>query len=155
MKKAFTLIELLVVIMLIGILTLAVIVNVGSAQKRSRDAQRKKDLSIVASGIDMFYADKKLYPESSSSFDLLATTLQPLVSGGYLISFPVDPLGNENGYQYKSDGVQYKLISIYPETTISGGNCIDNAVKQVSGDFCDPVNTAYFQISSSSTALTW
>jgi len=81
--RAFTLIELLVVITIIGILMTLVVVTIGPIQKRSRDSKRKADVNLFISGITLFQADFKLYPnytyllgssttvgEKNSTFDL-------------------------------------------------------------------------------------
>lgn len=61
-KRGFTLIELLVVITIIGILITLVTVAVVPIQRRSRDAKRKAEVNSFLSGINLFKADFKLYP---------------------------------------------------------------------------------------------
>lgn len=60
--KAFTLIELLVVITIIGILMVLILVTIQPIQKRSRDSKRKADVNLFLSGLNLFQADFKLYP---------------------------------------------------------------------------------------------
>jgi len=61
-KRAFTLIELLVVISIIGVLITLVTVTVLPVQRKSRDARRKADVNLFLSGIGLFNADYKVYP---------------------------------------------------------------------------------------------
>jgi general secretion pathway protein G len=80
----FTLIELLVVLALIVILA-----SVGLAQYKnsviySKQAVLKDDLFKLNEAIDQYYADKGQYPSS----------LDSLVSDGYLRAIPVDPFTN-------------------------------------------------------------
>ena len=63
----FTLIELLVVITIIGILITLVTVAVVPIQRKSRDAKRKADINSFLSGINLFKADFKVYPNSTFS----------------------------------------------------------------------------------------
>jgi len=78
----FTLVELLVVISLIGILAAMAIVNYRNGVVRSQEAVLKQDLFRMRDAIDQYYADKGKYPSS----------LDSLVSDGYLRSVPEDPI---------------------------------------------------------------
>src|SRR5919109_811772 len=80
-QRGFTLIELLVVLTMIVVLA-----SMGLAQYRisvthSREAVLKEDLFRMREAIDQYYADKGQYP----------STLDALVSDGYLRKMPEDP----------------------------------------------------------------
>src|SRR3989344_4044534 len=64
-QSGFTLIELLVVITIIGILITLVTVAVVPVQRKSRDARRKADVNSFLSGVNLFKADFKIYPNST------------------------------------------------------------------------------------------
>jgi general secretion pathway protein G len=97
MKKGFTLIELLIVIVIIGIIQTVVVVTYLNAQKSSRDTQRKTDLNKIASALEMWYSDKKYYPEtdlwiSTQNIDGKNETLaSTLLQEGYIDVLPCDP----------------------------------------------------------------
>jgi general secretion pathway protein G len=80
-QRGFTLIELLVVLTMIVVLA-----SMGLAQYRtsvihSREAVLREDLFRMREAIDQYYADKVQWP----------STLEALVSDGYLRKLPDDP----------------------------------------------------------------
>jgi len=79
-QKGFTLIELLVVIAIIGVLASLVIVNLSTANRKSRDSRRKADLNEIKSALELYYDDYLGYPAA-------LTTLQP----NYIKTVPTDP----------------------------------------------------------------
>jgi len=81
-EGGFTLVELLVVISLIGILAAMAVVNYRNGVVRSQEAVLRTDLFRMRDAIDQYYADKGKYPSS----------LDSLVSDGYLRSVPEDPI---------------------------------------------------------------
>jgi general secretion pathway protein G len=78
----FTLIELIVVVAIIGILATIAVPAMRTAPQRAREAALKEDLFTMRSCLDQFHADRGRYP----------TSLEELVSMGYLRSVPVDPV---------------------------------------------------------------
>ena len=61
-KKAFTLIELLIVIAIIGILATLIIVFLGDASAKSKDASIKSNASHIKTALERYKADKGKYP---------------------------------------------------------------------------------------------
>ena len=166
----FTLIELLVVATIIAILAAVVLVNLNKAQAKSRDSQRKSDLTRIATAMDAYKVDVKKYVVTCTSTCTTApvygfvnadsTILSTLISGGYIASIPQDPT-NDSTYKYeiKSNGQEYKL-RVKSETIKPSGSGGDSATvaKNKAGDFynsCTGCDQTFLQISTTSVALGW
>ncbi len=65
--KGFTLIELLVVIAIIGVLSSVVLVSMGGARKKARDARRQTDMKQVSTSQEMYYTDHEAYVTAPAS----------------------------------------------------------------------------------------
>ena len=86
----FTLIELMVVMSIIVTLATIGIVQYRQSIVFAREAVLKDDLFKMQEAIDQYYADKNQYP----------STLDELVSSGYLRALPKDPItGSSSTWQ--------------------------------------------------------
>ncbi len=80
----FTLIEMLVVVAIVGLLSSTILVGLGTARSKARDARRIADLRQVQTGLENYYVEhNQSYPQQ----------LYTSVSG-----LPHDPQGGEYGY---------------------------------------------------------
>lgn len=79
-------VELLVVIAIIGILSTLLLLQLGIARSRARDAKRVADMNQVRSALELFFDDSGRYPATTNLTSDLVTT------GRYLTLIPVDPL---------------------------------------------------------------
>ena len=80
--RGYTLVEVLIVMTLIILLTSIGLATYTNSVRRAREAVLKEDLFRMRDAIDQYYADKNKYPSS----------LQDLVSEGYLREIPKDPI---------------------------------------------------------------
>jgi len=84
MRKGFTLIEMLVVVAIIGLLSSTILVGLGNARSKARDARRISDLRQIQTGLENYYIEhNQSYPQA----------LYTAISG-----LPTDPQGGEYGY---------------------------------------------------------
>ena len=77
--------ELLVVIALISLLAAMAVVQYRNSIQKTQEATLKTNLFRMRDAIDQYYADKGKYP----------STLDSLVSDGYLRKLPVDPITHQ------------------------------------------------------------
>jgi prepilin-type N-terminal cleavage/methylation domain-containing protein len=91
-QKGFTLVELLVVISIIGVLATLVLLQLGTARAKSRDAKRISDVNQIRSAVEQYFEDHDgKYPTAITSGNL----------SKYMTNIPVDPLsGAAYGYAF-------------------------------------------------------
>ncbi|MDD3531896.1 MAG: prepilin-type N-terminal cleavage/methylation domain-containing protein [Candidatus Shapirobacteria bacterium] len=128
-RGGFTLIELLIAVVIIGILAAIGLGQFHTAQIRSRDAQRKENLSAVAKALEMYYGDHSQYPvaaDLSWGFSLEDEAGQGTV---YMKDLPNDPSsGAKYDYEADDNGSYYKLYAYIEhgaDRCFNEGQCLD------------------------------
>lgn len=107
-ENGFTLIELLVAIVIIGLLSTIVAINVFGALGTSNVAKAKADIATLESALEQYRLDNLTYPSTSDGLSALlappAGLAQPerYRQGGYIKKLPDDPWGQP--YQYAAPG---------------------------------------------------
>ena len=93
----FTLIELLVVITIIGILSTTVLVSLGGARSKARDATRKSDIRNMTLAMELDYSDDDKYSRYTTE-EWTTDQKIPKGTGTYMDPYPVDPQGGAYGW---------------------------------------------------------
>lgn len=129
MKKGFTLIELLVVIAIIGILTGIVLVSLGGARAKARDAQREATIRQINTAMEMCYdnancgGDEKYITGTDFGCTSYPCNIEGKSIGGYL-TVPTDSVTNYD-YLYTQDGTDQRYC-IYIPLEGGGFTCASN-----------------------------
>jgi len=115
--RGFTLLELMVVITIIMTLLGIAAVRYEKSITRSKEAVLKRDLFTLRQAIDQFTLDKLRAP----------TSLDELVSAGYMRVMPIDPMTNQADWQ-----TTFEDVVLSPDQTGTGITDVHSASAQVS-----------------------
>lgn len=111
-EGGFTLIELLVVIAIIGTLASIVLVSMGAARAKARDAVRKADMRQIVSAMQMYYGDNNTFATSASALTSIGT---------YLTKMPTDPKSGA-AYGWQSNAANDQKFCAYATLEQGGTN---------------------------------
>jgi general secretion pathway protein G len=115
-EEGFTLVELMVVILILGLLTTIVILNVLPAQDRAMDQKARTDIALLEQAMERYRLDMFTYPAAGTGLTALVSAPPGLPhperypAGGYIKRLPDDPWGNP--YHYDNPG-RHGPIDIY------------------------------------------
>ena len=127
--KGFSLIEILVVLMIIGLLSTIVVVNVMPSQERARIEKAKADIVILENALEMYKLEQYRYPSQDEGLRLLVRSNgkgQDNSSRSYIKRLPDDPWGNSYQYIIPGEYSEYDLFSMGADGDIGGkGNDSD------------------------------
>ena len=104
----FTLIEVMIVVLIIGLLTTIVAINVLPSQDKAMVEKAKADIAVLEQAVELYRLDMSTYPTTEHGLEALSEAPSGLRfperyrPGGYIRKLPDDPWGSP--YQYLSPG---------------------------------------------------
>lgn len=105
-SRGFTLVELLVVIAIISVLATLLLLQLGVARSKARDAKRIADINQVRSAMELYFDDNGRYP-ATMNLGAAGAQLAPL----YLTNIPMDPIATCTASTY--DGAVSGVFNCY------------------------------------------
>lgn len=99
-EDGFTLVEVMVTLVIIGLLTTFVVLNVLPAQGKAQVQKVRGDITAIETALEMYKLDQFAYPTEQEG-------LEALVASGIIKKMSLDPWGNP--YQYRNPGERAQI----------------------------------------------
>ncbi len=121
-EAGVTLVEMMVVIVIIGLITAIVAINVLPSQDKARVEKARADIASLEQALELYHLETARYPTVEEGLESLAV---PGAAGAarkepYIRSLPNDPWSRP--YQYVSPGLKgaYDLYSLGADGKVGG-----------------------------------
>ncbi len=133
-ETGFTLVEVMVVMVIIGLLTTFVIINVLPSQDRAMVQKAKADIRLLEQAAEMYRLDMLDYPPEETGLGALqavpagALNAERYRRGGYVKFLPDDPWGRPYVYRYPGENGAFDILSFGSDGEPGGENLAQDIV---------------------------
>ncbi|MEM7707045.1 MAG: type II secretion system major pseudopilin GspG [Pseudomonadota bacterium] len=117
-NRGFTLIEILVVVVIIGILSSVVVLNLGGVTDDARRQAALTDIRTLEQALEIYKLNNTFYPSTQQGLQALVSAPggypepRNYKQGGYLKRLPKDPWGNDYGYANPGSRSEVDIYSL-------------------------------------------
>ncbi|MBL8549600.1 MAG: type II secretion system major pseudopilin GspG [Hyphomonadaceae bacterium] len=118
-EAGVTLVEMMVVIVIIGLVTAIVVINVLPAQDTARMEKAKADIRTLEQALELYRLDRARYPSGDEGLNALVQAPAPTTGAGaavpresYVRRLPNDPWGQPYRYSVPGKNGAYDLYSL-------------------------------------------
>jgi general secretion pathway protein G len=114
-EDGFTLVEVMVTLVIIGLLTTFVVMNVAPNVGTAKIQKARGDIATIETALEMYSLDMNGYPSEQAGLDALSTRPADAEEaryrqGGYIKKLRLDPW--DRPYQYRNPG-EFSQIDIF------------------------------------------
>ncbi|RKQ69211.1 type II secretion system protein G (GspG) [Litorimonas taeanensis] len=114
-EAGFTLVEVMVTLVIIGLLTTVVVMNVLPVQDKALVQKAQGDIKQFELALEQYRLDMFDYPEQTAGLSALKTRPSGADEaryrpGGYIKVLEKDPWGNDYGYRYPGE---YGVVDVF------------------------------------------
>ena len=124
MPKAngFSFIELMVAVVIMGLLTSVVVLNVLPSQNRAMVEKARSDVALISQAIEMYRMETLRYPAMEDGLDALtrAPVGDTFRQEGFVKSLPKDPWNNPYQYLVPGEFGSYDVFSLGADGRLGG-----------------------------------
>lgn len=121
-EAGVTLVEMMVVILIIGLITAIVAINVLPSQDKARVEKAKADIAAIDQALTLFHLEAARYPTMEEGLESLAdpTTALGATRDPFIRNLPKDPWNRDYQYVIPGESRPFDLYSLGADGKVGG-----------------------------------